>query len=118
MTRLIIESPYAGDVDTNVAFCRNICHFAVLNGYSPYASHLFFTQFLDDNDLDERKLGIDAGLAWSEGVKVVWFCHREGEPLSNGMQYAAKRHLAAKRTCLDCTFSHDGTQLLSSKDLK
>lgn len=37
-------------------------------GYAPFASHALYTQWLDDNDPAERKLGIDAGFAIAAGL--------------------------------------------------
>ncbi|MEO6761573.1 MAG: hypothetical protein ABI220_04340 [Candidatus Saccharimonadales bacterium] len=62
----IIESPFSAP--TREGIVRNVYYamLAVLDslgrGEAPYASHLFFTQMLDDNVPHERELGIDAGL--------------------------------------------------------
>jgi hypothetical protein len=67
MTRLvIIESPYAGDVDANVAYARRAMRDSLDRGEYPIASHLLYTQpgILDDSVPEERALGIAAGLAW------------------------------------------------------
>jgi len=70
MRRVIIESPYAGEVERNVAYARRAVRDAVSRGEAPIASHLLFTQpgILDDTIPHERELGINAGLAW---VKVA-----------------------------------------------
>lgn len=66
MKRVILESPYAGDVDKNVAYARAALRDSLLRGEAPVASHLLYTQpgVLDDDDPDERTRGIEAGLAW------------------------------------------------------
>ncbi len=51
-------SRYAGDVERNVARARSFCRFAVGQGYVPIAVHLFYPQFLKDEDPEERKQGI------------------------------------------------------------
>lgn len=63
---VIIESPYAGDVETNLAYARACVRHSLLVGEAPIASHLLYTQpgILDDRVPAERILGIDAGLAW------------------------------------------------------
>lgn len=61
---VIIESPYAGDVEANIAYARKCVADSVHRGEAPICSHLLFPQFLDDNDPTERALGIEAGLAW------------------------------------------------------
>lgn len=66
MRLVIIESPYAGDVERNVAYAKEAVRDCLARGEAPYASHLFFTQagLLDDTVPEQRTLGIEAGLAW------------------------------------------------------
>lgn len=66
MKLVIVESPFAGDVETNIKYARSCVRDSLLRGEAPIASHLLYTQegILDDNVPDERKHGIDAGLAW------------------------------------------------------
>ena len=53
-----ICSPYAGDVKANILNARRYCRFAVQKDCIPIASHLFFPQFMDDNDAKQRDLGL------------------------------------------------------------
>ena len=62
-----ICSPYAGDIEKNVARARELCRLAVDDGYTPIAPHLLYPQFLSEET--ERNLGIEMGLQWLE------FCH-------------------------------------------
>ena len=66
MRLVIIESPYAGDIETHVKYARRCVKDSLSRGEAPLASHLLYTQdgILDDSDPDERLLGIRAGLAW------------------------------------------------------
>lgn len=66
MRLVIIESPYAGDIEGNVAYARKCVRDCLLRGEAPIASHLLYTQpsILDDAVPAERQHGIDAGLAW------------------------------------------------------
>jgi hypothetical protein len=66
MVPVIIESPYAGNVETNLRYLRAAMRDCLLRGEAPYASHGFYTQpgVLDDNDPAERSLGINAGFVW------------------------------------------------------
>jgi hypothetical protein len=63
---VIVESPYAGDIDRNLAYLRAAMRDCLLRGEAPFASHGLYTQpgVLDDNDPKERALGIDAGFAF------------------------------------------------------
>lgn len=64
MIRVIIESPYAGDVERNKKYLQRCIRFCLRNGESPYASHQMLTEALDDNDPIQRHAGIAAGFAW------------------------------------------------------
>lgn len=92
---VIIESPFAGDVESNIAYARKCVADAVRRGEAPIASHLLFTQpgILDDLVPGERALGIEAGLAWYRVAdKCVVYMDRGS---SRGMlqgQARAKQH--------------------------
>lgn len=73
MRRVIIESPYAGDVERNIAYLRAALRDSLMRGEAPYASHGLYTQpgVLDDNDPQERSHGMNAGFAWGDVADVV-----------------------------------------------
>jgi len=76
---VIIESPYAGDVEANVAYARAAMRDSLMRGEHPIASHLLYTQpgILDDNIPEERKRGIASGLAWrAVADKAVFYTDR------------------------------------------
>lgn len=87
MRRVIVESPYAGDIEANVAYARACVRDSVLRGEAPIASHLLFTQpgILDDDVPAERQLGIDAGLAWRAVAEASVVYTDRG--ISRGMEY-------------------------------
>lgn len=91
LRRVILESPYAGDVDRNVKYARRAVRDAVLRGDAPIASHLLFTQpgILRDDDPTERALGIEAGLVWGveAAATVVYIDHG----ISRGMAFGIER---------------------------
>jgi hypothetical protein len=66
MRLVILETPYTGDIDTNVEYARRCLGDCLRRGEAPIASHLLFTQpgVLKDDVPEERKLGIGAGHAW------------------------------------------------------
>jgi hypothetical protein len=63
---VMIESPYAGDVERNLAYLRAALHDCLMRGEAPFASHGLYTQVLDDTNPDERAHGIQAGFAFRE----------------------------------------------------
>ena len=50
MRLVIVESPYAGDIETNVKYARRCVKDSLMRGEAPIASHLLYTQegILDD----------------------------------------------------------------------
>ena len=66
MIRVIVESPYAGDVARNLRYLRACMRDCLLRGEAPFASHALYTQpgVLDDEIPEERQLGIESGFAW------------------------------------------------------
>lgn len=73
MKRVIVESPYAGDVAINARYLRSALRHCLLRGESPIASHGLLAQsgVLDDSILAERELGIEAGFAWREAAEIT-----------------------------------------------
>ena len=83
-----ICSPFAGDIEANVAAARRYSRFAVEKGYIPLAPHLLFPQFLNDNDPKERQLGLFFGNALMSKCSEVWVF---GSNISPGMDAEIKR---------------------------
>ena len=68
MKRLVVlESPYAGNIEANVEYARKCVLDSLKRGEAPIASHLLYTQpgILNDDKPLERQLGINAGLEWT-----------------------------------------------------
>lgn len=82
----VIESPYAGDVERNMAYLEKCIRWCACHGYAPYASHKMMTVALDDSNPEERTLGINCGLAFRKIVAVRLFFIDLG--WSNGMLHA------------------------------
>jgi hypothetical protein len=93
MKLVIIESPYAGDVETNVAYARACMRDSLNRGEAPIASHLLYTQpgILRDEVPEERQWGIDAGLAWRSVAEFAAFYTDRG--WSSGMNAARETYL-------------------------
>lgn len=94
MRLVVLESPYApkglrygstyqADLDKelaeNLRYARLCMRDCLMRGEAPFASHMLYTQegVLDDTKPEERKLGIEAGLAWaacrSDSLKMLDF---------------------------------------------
>ena len=88
MRRVIIESPYAGEIEANVEYARAAMRDSLNRGEAPIASHLLYTQpgVLRDEIEEERQWGINAGLAWRDAADLIAFYTDRG--WSRGMQFA------------------------------
>lgn len=95
MKRVVIESPYAGDIERNVRYAQRAMAFALRSGAAPFASHLLYTQCLDDSVADERELGIFAGLEFVRDCAETWVFTDYG--ISSGMKRGIKAAQAAGR---------------------
>ena len=87
---VIIESPYAGNIERNAAYLRAALADAFRRGEVPFASHGLYTQpgVLNDQVAEERAKGIAAGfqvaaaLAEAGAVRAVYV----DEGMSSGMR--------------------------------
>lgn len=82
MELVYVVSPYRGDTEANTELAKRVCAMALAEGKVPYASHLFFPQFLDDNDPEEREAGMKAGLEMMQLATEVWVV---GNRITDGM---------------------------------
>lgn len=83
MPLVFICSPYRGDIKANTHNARKYCRFAFSQGYNPFAPHLFYTRFLDEDNEFEREMGIKMGKAILAKCKEVWWF---GDEPTEGMK--------------------------------
>jgi hypothetical protein len=97
MRLVIVESPYSGDVERNVAYARAAMHDCIRRGEAPFASHLLYTQpgVLNDQVKAERELGIKAGLEWGDKADATVVYTDLG--VSEGMRQGVARAVTAGR---------------------
>ena len=90
MRRVVVESPFAGDIEANLKYARACLRDCLMRGESPVASHLLLTQdgILNDADPIERAVGINAGHAWMRGAHDVVVYTDRG--ISEGMKAGIK----------------------------
>jgi len=96
MKKVIIETPYAGDVKKNTQYARKCMLDSLMRNEAPFLSHLLYTQILDDNDTLQRALGIEAGLIWGKEAEMTVVYTDLG--ISKGMQYGIDRAIEEGRT--------------------
>lgn len=95
MRLVIVESPYAGDIEGNVAYARACVRDALARGEAPFASHLLYTQpgILRDEVPAEREQGIAAALAWYRAADAAVVYTDRG--ISRGMEFGIATAKAA-----------------------
>lgn len=97
--RVIIESPFHNDIPeeaaANIKYARKCCLDATVRGEVPFASHLFFTQFLDDSDPKQREMGIRMGFEyWRDAELVIFYVDRG---VSRGMKEALAKAIEEQK---------------------
>lgn len=96
-------SPYSGNPDLNANDARRYCRFAVDSGYVPFAPHLLFPQFMNDDVSEERELALFMGIVMLTKCAELWVF---GEHISNGMSQeirkAERRNMIIRHFSSDC----------------
>lgn len=72
-------------VAQHVALAKRLCHSVSLLGHAPFAPHLLYTQFLDDQIEQERDAGIRAGLLFLDVCHELWVF--DGYGVAGGMRF-------------------------------
>jgi hypothetical protein len=91
MKKVIIESPFAGDIQKNIEYAKKCMRDSFMRGEAPFVSHLLYTQegILDDKKNTERNLGIEAGLVWGKEAEMTVVYEDYG--ISSGMKVGIER---------------------------
>ena len=74
------------------------CKLLTLCGYMPMAPHAYFTQFLSDEDPEEREEGMQLGIEWLSMCDELWtFGDRISEGMQAEMDFAAANFIRIHR---------------------
>lgn len=107
MKLIVIESPYHGrterETGRNIQYARKCLLDSLRRGEAPIASHLLHTQVLNDNDPEERKLGMEAGFAWNihANYVVVYIDLGISSGMKEGMRLAEQHNIPIKIRTLE-----------------
>lgn len=71
LPRVVVESPYAGDINYNISYAHAAMLDCLLRTEAPILSHLLYPYVLRDSDPEERDFGILAGHSWMVGAHYV-----------------------------------------------
>ncbi|MDR0199668.1 MAG: DUF4406 domain-containing protein [Streptococcaceae bacterium] len=78
-----ICSPYSLDVERNTKRAREFCRFALEEDAIPFAPHLLFPQFMDDDNPEERELAMRFNKIMQGKCDEMWVL---GNYISEGMR--------------------------------
>jgi len=102
MICVVIESPFAGDVERNIEYARACVKDCLSRDEAPFASHLLYTQpgILDDTIREERRLGILAGFRWRSAAEktVVYTDLGTSAGMHMGIDHARELARTGKHT--------------------
>ena len=77
----------ANELIDNLKLAKDAATFAALRGYEPIVPHLFYPQFLNDDDEVERALGMELGLKALRSCDELWIISAR---ISSGMSIEIK----------------------------
>ena len=94
---VVVESPYAGDIERNLEYARAAMRDCLLRKEAPFASHLLYPQIgiLNDAIPADREFGIAAGLAWAMHAEATVVYRDLG--ISPGMRAGIRAAVLLKR---------------------
>lgn len=82
MSLVYIASPFAGDTKHNIERARGYSRFALSKGCIPLTPHLLYPQFMDDEDKEQRELGLRFALILLAKCDELWVF---GDKITDGM---------------------------------
>lgn len=99
---VIIESPYKGNISRNRIYAIQALRHSLLLGEYPIASHIMYTEALDDNIPKERAIGIQAGLKLGRMAKktVVYADYGISSGMRLGIEDALKYGRKVEIRCI------------------
>ena len=92
MKKIFICSPLRGNIEENIERAKGYSREVVLAGHIPITPHIYFTQFLNDDDPKEREIGMKMGRKLLETCDEMWIY---GEP-TEGMLLEIKQFKGKK----------------------
>lgn len=84
---IYICSPYKGkteeEIEKNIRSTQMYCKMVCSLGFTPFAPHLLYPQFLNESIVNERDIGINCGLDILQLCSELWIC---GTKITDGMR--------------------------------
>jgi len=101
--------PFAGDTERNIERARGYCRFAVSKGCIPIAPHLHYPHFMDDDDREQRELGMFFALVLLGKCDELWVFGKPSKGMSREVAKAKKRGIPIKYYNHKCEVLEYGT---------
>jgi hypothetical protein len=93
---IYVASAYNGNREVNIERAKRYCLFVISKGGVPFAPHLLYTQFLDDNNRDERNTGLHCGNVILEKCDELWAFGSITSGMLGEIEKAAHREIPVK----------------------
>ena len=97
---VVIESPFAGDLETNLHYADCLLFDSLTRGEAPCMGHLLYPRVFDDSKPFMREAGIRAHIAMIEHADYIVIGRDLGEP-SSGMRAAIAEATRLGKPMLD-----------------
>lgn len=96
MKTVYVCSPLGGNVAQNIENAKRYGRYVLSKGMAPVIPH-FYATFLNDNNQDERELGMQAGKSLLFKVDVLWiFGNKVTKGMKDEIRFAKKLNLEIK----------------------
>ena len=83
MQKIYICSALRGEMEENIRKAHTYCKYVVReHRMIPIAPHIYLTQFLDDENAEDREFGLKAGLSLLSECDELWYF---GDQITRGM---------------------------------
>jgi hypothetical protein len=82
MKLIYICSPLSGNPE-NIEKAKKFCRFVLQSGNIPFAPHVYFTQFMDNSNPEDRNLALEMNKQFLEVCDELWVF---GKELTEGMK--------------------------------
>ena len=94
---IYVCSPYRGNTETNTQNARRYCRLVMEQGGIPFAPHLLFTQFLNEDKVAERRRGLWMGMEMLRLCAELWAFGEPSEGMRMEIEQAGRLGIPVRR---------------------
>ena len=70
--RIVVVSPYSGKTVLHKVYLQTCIDYVIEKGHAPFAGHYIYPNFLNDEEEEQRELGMKLGWAWGIVANECW----------------------------------------------